>query len=271
MDGNGDVIGFNGGDVYGTFIPRSTTAPVFTNISLADGLFQGHLRLVPGVTYTFELSTNLTTWMPVGLASSDSTNLLPFIDEEGVSASSRMFCRVVMGNTLGTPTEFHFLEFANAGSFGTQLTPTMSLPVTLSSYSAMFGIENDTDYPSPADVFFTGPAGSGVANTAANPDNSYIGDYDATYQSPFISNPAAAPGGTWTVNYKGTNITFTVADPQAASRLVIPLPTANVSGDVLQSVSWVYKNPALARPCPSARLHHRCSSGDRRYCRRPHL
>jgi hypothetical protein len=41
---------------------------------------------------------------------------------------------------------------------------------------------------------------------------------------------------------QGTNETFNVTDPQAASRLVIPLPTASVSGDVLQSVSWVYKD-----------------------------
>jgi hypothetical protein len=30
------------------------------------------------------------------------------------------------------------------------------------------------------------------------------------------------------VNYRGTNVNFSVPDPQAASRLVIPLPTVSV-------------------------------------------
>jgi hypothetical protein len=42
------------------------------------------------------------------------------------------------------------------------------------------------------------------------------------------------------VNYKGSNETFSVADPQAASRVVVPYPTVTVSGGILQSVSWVY-------------------------------
>jgi hypothetical protein len=35
---------------------------------------------------------------------------------------------------------------------------------------------------------------------------------------------------------------FNVTDPQAASRVVVPYPTVTVSGGILQSISWVYRN-----------------------------
>jgi hypothetical protein len=118
----------------------------------------------------------------------------------------------------------------------------VSFPVTLVGYSAFLDVENDLSFSPPASVLFTGPAGSGLSNTAADPGNSFVGSDYAGYQSPIVLSPTAAPGGAWVVNYRGTNRTFTVPDPQAASRLVIPVPTANVSDGLLQSVSWVYKN-----------------------------
>ena len=61
-----------------------------------------------------------------------------------------------------------------------------------------------------------------------------------------------APGGNWVVNYKGTNQTFSVPATQAASRGVVPYPTVVISGGLLQSVSWVYRDAttgaALAGP-----------------------
>jgi hypothetical protein len=150
---------------------------------------------------------------------------------------------------------FHFLEFASAGNFGAGLTPTVPFPVTLGSYSALLDVENDLDFPPPENVSFTGPVGSGLSNTAANPDNSWIAADYAVYQSPNVFSPSAAPGGTYVVNYRGTNVTFNVADPQAASRLVIPVPTVTVNGDLLQSVSWVCKNPSTGAILGAAPAH----------------
>lgn len=241
-DGLGDVIGFAGGDVYGAFLPRSMTPPLFTNGAVVSGQFQGQLHVVPGMTYTIETSTNLPDWTPVGTVSSDGTNLLELVDDRPMASPYRMFYRAVVGNTIGATYGLWFLEFANAGGFGGGFTPTPTFPVSLDSYSALFEVENELEFAAVTNVIFTGPAGSGLSNVAAAPDYSTIESDFAAYQSPFISSPAAAPGGEWVVSYKGTNINFTVADPQAASRLVIPLPTVSVSGDVLQSVDWVYKD-----------------------------
>jgi len=236
----GDVMGFAGGDVYGRFLPRSTTVPIFTNSTVAGGNFQGQLIVAPGMTYTIEVSTNLQNWTAVGIVSSDGTNLLDLQDPDPVT--SRMFYRAAVGNIMPVTYTFNFHEYSYAGGFGSGFTPAVSFPVALNSYTANFEVESDTSLPAATNVYFTGPAGSGLTNEPADPNNSWIDSSGGGYQSPFVSNPTAAPGGTWTVNYKGTNHTFNVADPQAASRLVIPLPTATVSGGALQSVSWTYKN-----------------------------
>lgn len=240
VDTNGDIIGFNGSDVHGRFLPRSTTPPVFTNAAVVNGRFQGQLLVVPGVTYTLEISTNLTSWEAVDAVSSDGTNLLHLEDDQPATAMPRLFVRAAVGWT-GTPSfGFWFFEFANGGGFGSGFTPSPSYPVTLQNYSAALAVVNDINFPAAGNVYFTGPAGSGLTNTPAW--LSMGGDDWQIYQSSRVFNPAAAPGGNWVVNYKGSNVNLTVPDPQAASRLVVPLPTANVSGDVLQSVSWVYKN-----------------------------
>ena len=239
----GDVIGFAGGDVYGRFLPRSTASPVFTNGSVASGNFQGQLLVTPGMTYTIETSTNLHDWTPVGTVSSEGPSWVDLLDEEPVANNRRLFYRAAVGNLMPVTFSFNFHEYASAGSFGSGYTPSVSYPVALASYSANFDVENDTGLPAASAVYFTGPAGSGLIHQAADSDNSWIDSSSAAYQSPFISSPAAAPGGTWVVNYKGTDHTFQAADPQAASRLVIPLPTVTVSGGVLQSVTWAYRNP----------------------------
>jgi hypothetical protein len=237
----GDVTGFAGGDVYGQFVPRSTTAPVFTNGTAAGGYFQGQLVVVPGMCYTMQISTDLQNWTSVGLLSSTS-NRLDLLDQSPVSSQHRLFYRVAVGNLMPASFNFNFHEFASAGNFGSGYSPSVSYPVTLSSYTAYLMVDNDNRLPAVTNVYFSGPAGSGLAGTPGDPNNSYVNLSNAAYQSPFVSSPAIAPGGTWTVNYKGSNQTYSMADPQAASRLVIPLPTASVSGGVLQSVGWSYRN-----------------------------
>ena len=215
-------------------------APVFTNATVRnDGLFQVQLKTVVGQSYTIETSTNLPNWTSVGSFVNVTTNLLTLTDSQRpVINFSRMFYRARVGVSISF--SFWFNEYAEAGNFQSGFTPVTSFPVSLNSYTANLAAQNDASPPSVTNVFFTGPAGSGLSNTQA--DNSWTNSNEADFGSPGVFSPAAAPGGTWTVRYKGTNETFNVTDPQAASRLVIPLPTASVSGDVLQSVSWVYKD-----------------------------
>ncbi|MBN2508488.1 MAG: hypothetical protein JXQ71_17555 [Verrucomicrobia bacterium] len=250
-----EIVGFSGGDVYGTTLDRSTQPPLFSNPAATDGQFQVLFHVVPGQTYTIEISTNLVSWAPVGTVSSDGPKILELVDDEGIAEPGRLFYRAVVGNTLGATFELSFHMYAWGGSFAGATTPAPVYPVSPGGYTALCEVENELFPAAPASVFFTGPAGSGLSNTPADANNSSTGDMQGSYQSPYVSSPATPPGGAWVVNYKGTNITFTVPDPQAASRLVIPLPTVTLSGDVLQSVHWVYKDATTGATWSGAPSH----------------
>ena len=211
-------------------------SPVFTNTAVVGGNFQAQVLISSNAAFTIETSTNLTDWTPVE-STTATNNLITVVDPRG-TIFSREFYRLLLGTAA--VFNFNFLEFAEAGSFGDGDTPNTTFPVTLNTYSANLGIDDDTNYPAATNVFFTGPAGSGLTNSPANPDNSNTNGSSADYQSAYVMNPAIAPSGAWIVNYKGSNLTFNVPDLQAASRVVVPYPTVTVSGGMLQSVSWVY-------------------------------
>lgn len=239
-DGSGNVTGLSGGQVYGTFLPNSQQRPVLLRPGLTNGNMQLTLSVVPGQTYTFETSSNLTAWTPVGTVSSSGTNLLTVTDDRGVTYAPRLFYRAAIGNLIGTTFNFGFHLYANAVGFGSGTTPVVSYPVALNSYSVDLEVNNDNNLPAATNVLFTGPAGSGLSGTPADPNNSSVsGQY---YQSPAVNSPASPPGGAWTVYYKGTNVNFTVANPQTGTDFVVPVPTATINNGVLQSVSWTYQN-----------------------------
>jgi hypothetical protein len=233
---SGVLIGF----IWLSTIAGFGQPPVFTNAAIVGGNFQVQVLIASNADFTIETSTNLTDWTPV--ESTTATNsLITIVDPRGTSTFNHEFYRLLLGTVASF--NFNFLEFADAGSFGGSYTPDTTFPVALDSYSAIFGVQNDTNYPAATNVFFTGPAGSGLTNSPADPDNSNTNNGNqASYQSTIVFSPAIAPGGTWVVNYKGSNQVFSVPDPQAASRLVIPYPTVTVSGGILQSVSWVYRD-----------------------------
>lgn len=252
FDGEGDIIGFAGGDVYGTFIPKSTSPPAFTNVTVKNGLLQGQFSLVPGVTYTIELSTNLPVWTPAGLLSSDGTNILTIVDEQPCAENPQLFYRAVMGNKVPPHFELTFIHFANGGHFEAGYSPVVQFPVEVSSYCVMLGVANDSTFPDPKSVFFTGPAGSSLVNAAAVPANSRVSTHWAQYQSPTVSTASGAPGGTWIVNYKGKEITLDKPDPQTRSHTVVPFPTVTINNGLIQSVSWVYKDATSGSALPNA-------------------
>jgi len=255
LDAQGEITGFSGGDVYGAFIPRSSAPPVFTNVGLANGVLKGELIMVPGLTYTVETSTNLVDWEGVGVVGAGETNRLYFEEAADIMLMPHLFYRVALGVTMPPSFSGFFMHFAQAGGFGSALTPTISYPVTLQGYVITFEVRDDVLFPEAATVQFTGPSGSGVVGVQANAMQTRVEDREATYYSPMIASAQGAPGGPWTVNYAGTNVVLNLPDPQAAARLVVPVPTVNVSGGVLQSVSWVYHNAATGAALSGPPLH----------------
>lgn len=208
---------------------------------LSGGQLQVQLATEVGQSYTIEVSTNLASWRPVGSIPNVDTNLLTLVDEEPVMASPCRYYRAKVG--LTKIYSMWFNHFAEGGGFSGGLTPAVACPRSINAYTAGFDMENDAPYPEASQVMFSGPAGSGLSQTPADPQNSWTDNEKGNYQSPAVSSPACAPGGNWTVQYKGSNYVFSVAEPQAASRLVLPVPTFIVASDVVQSVSWVYRAP----------------------------
>lgn len=217
--------------------------PILTNATVSGGDFSFQVLTTSNQTFTIEVSSNLTSWLAVGSQTAMS-NVVSLSDPSGVSTVLQRFYRIELGNVSQVSFNFNFLEFASAGNFngGSTSTPNTSFPVGFNSYSANFGVGDDSNFPDATNVFFTGPSGSGLTNTPGDPANSNINDNNASYQSPVINTPAIAPGGTWVVNYKGSNETFSVPDPQATSRLVVPYPTITISGGQLQNVTWIYRD-----------------------------
>ncbi|MEQ2007549.1 MAG: Ig domain-containing protein, partial [Limisphaerales bacterium] len=180
-------------------------SPVLTNATL---LGNGQLKVVLGAvsnqTYTLESSTNLINWTPrVTLLASNIQ--IDLVDPDALAMFPRLFYRMRIGRTLGTAFNFHF--YAQGGNFGAGTTPTPSFPVALNSYTANFETENSRTNPPPASVLFTGPIGSGLNGSAADAQNSSVASGEARFQSVGVSSPVVTPGGTWTVNYHGSNIT----------------------------------------------------------------
>lgn len=132
-------------------------APVLTNATLVGGNFQFQVLIVSNAAYTIETSTNLTSWNAVG--SNVATNhLITLVDPRGTAGFARQFYRIVLGGSGSQPSyNFGFIEFANAGSFGVSYAPNTIFPVTLNSYSAIFGVEGDTNYPGATNVFLPVP------------------------------------------------------------------------------------------------------------------
>ena len=220
-----------------------TRALQFTNtMRLSDGLLQVQLMTEVGNSYTLEISTNLVDWMPVVTFMDVETNLLTLIDPEPVVASRARFYRARLG--VEALFEFSFHHYVQGGNFGAGTTATPVFPVLIDGYTANMYVSGERDYLEPSEVYFTGPQGSGLLHELADPENSWIELEEAAYQSPFVASPSTGMAGDWVVNYGGAQQNFEVVDPQAAARLVLPVPTVQLSEVAVESVAWTYRSPS---------------------------
>src|SRR5579883_1916710 len=105
----------------------------------------------------------------------------------------------------------------------------------------MFHVFNDTNPPAVNTVFFTGPPGSGLTNSPADPAFGLVQDgTNVYYLSPAVRNPAIAQGGTWTVTYRNSQNLFSVPDPQVLSHMAIPVPTVTLTNGQIAAIRWTY-------------------------------
>jgi hypothetical protein len=140
---------------------------------------------------------------------------------------------------------FNFGTRVAAGFIDFGTTPNFFPPVIADGYAARFHVLFESNPPDPSAVRFTGPAGSGFSGTPADPSESHMDDNgsDVTYTSQ--PRDGVAPGGTWSVLYKGVTRQFSVPPFDANRSLVVIYPTVTVDGNGrLTQVDWDYREPA---------------------------
>lgn len=128
-----------------------------------------------------------------------------------------------------------------AGSFDFLSSPSIFPPVFPVGYAATFRALFDSNFPDPSAVRFTGPTGSGLAGTPSDPNASGGDDTGSnfTYRSPFRS--GIAPGGAWSVLYKGLSRIFSVPTFDANRSFVLIVPTVSLNTNQnLTGVTWYY-------------------------------
>jgi hypothetical protein len=132
--------------------------------------------------------------------------------------------------------ELQLVFFFPGGSFGNGTNGTIGFPAELNYYYALLNLQ-DVNFPT--NVLFSGPNGSGLANTpSANFGANYSGD-SAFYSSPQIYLPPFPPGGLYTVNYKEQHMEFVLPDPQAQSHQAILVPRVTLdSQGRIQEILW---------------------------------
>jgi hypothetical protein len=136
--------------------------------------------------------------------------------------------------------DLQLIFFFPSGSFGNGANGQLAYPTHLEYYYALYNLD---DFNLPTNVFFTGPAGSGLANTASAIFGADYSGNSAWYSSPQIVLPPYPPSGVYTVNYKNEPQAFTLPDSAAGSRQVILQPDVSVNGSsVLEQITWTYRD-----------------------------
>jgi hypothetical protein len=205
--------------------------PQFTNASIApDGLFEAQLVTELGQDYTIEVSTNLLDWRPHASFSKVATNPVTVVGSPVVVPPGRHFYRARVGSTVLFRFSF------NHSALGKWRDYPISFGCT-----ACLVVDNDTDFPAATNVLFTGPAGSGLTNAPAVATSSVIGTNRATYGR-YCAEVTTTPTGLWTVTYKGTNLGFSMGNPDAAARLVIPDARITELPEEHVRLDWTYRD-----------------------------
>ena len=118
---------------------------------------------------------------------------------------------------------------------------TPAFPTSIARYRVLFEVAGDTaSFPAPSTVLFTGPPGSQLADTGGA-ELAQLVSNAAEYHSPWVTSPSTAPAGAWTEEYKGNYYDYTTVDPQAASRLIVPVPSFVLTNDQITRVDWQYR------------------------------
>lgn len=136
------------------------------------------------------------------------------------------------------------IYFIKPGTFsGAALTPSIDTNTLIEGYKLFLTAE---DQSFPETVYFTGPGGSQLSNTGSEGYLSFTDNrvYSTPYQYNLMGTGSyIPPGGTYTIQYGGSTLTFNLADQSYVNNnIVYPWPTLALnSNGTMNSMSWVYR------------------------------
>jgi hypothetical protein len=141
-----------------------------------------------------------------------------------------------------TSFQLRYSTSAEVGSFGFDPNPAVQFPVRSPAYSAVFKVFIDEDFPDPSTVLFTGPPGSGLNRTPADPVASAPDPNRRRFAYVAPARTGPAPGGVYTVLYKGVPQTFTLPPYNPSASFVVIYPTVTLVDFQMPRIDWVYRS-----------------------------
>jgi len=227
---------------------RTISGRVFDEVS-SEGLAGGQIFLQSAAGQAALLLTDTNGNFSAGVTSGEwsldlSETGLRLL---GYSRDNKVAVNTITGSVTGVQIalsqgrgELELVFFFSGGSFGGGTAGSIGFPTQLNYYYALFGLE---DVNVPTNVFFTGPAGSGLSNTASAVFGANYEGNSVFYSSPQVYLPPFPPGGVYTVNYKNQPINFLLANPDSQNHQVLLVPTVTVNGqNQVESIQWMRRD-----------------------------
>ncbi|MCX7872600.1 MAG: putative Ig domain-containing protein [Verrucomicrobiae bacterium] len=232
----------NSKDIYVLIAPGTFThKPAFTNLTKIGGLPSVTLLTMPQQFYRLEISEDLKNWKTPFFFTAPSNQMVVTVPQYEFQTYNKLFFRLALGHKFNS--DFWLTFFANAGTINSNspYTVAVNYPVSISGYHATFTAQFDPDYATLSQVYFGNPINKQPTQIYGKADE----DDPGTIAYTSDLNSGIPSTGTYSVAYKGTNLTFNVMH-QARERRVIPLPVFTVNSGVLTGISWSYRNPSTA-------------------------
>lgn len=136
------------------------------------------------------------------------------------------------------------IYFVHPGTFfNGALTPTPNSPKLITGYRLFLTVR---DKNMPDAVYFTSPSGSPFSNTTSESYQSYTSErvYQTAYYQDFSGSTSCIPnGGTYTVKYGNSTLTFDLADQSyIVNNIVFPWPSMTLNSDgTMKRIDWNYQ------------------------------
>ena len=199
----------------------------------------GHVALgMTDQTGAFSIPVSAGYWQVK--PSEKTTALLGYNKEKALADTTGGDASGVVLTLTRARGDVQLVFFYPNGSFGNGTVGQLAYPTHLDYYYVLYNLE---DVNVPTNVFFSGPPGSGMANTPSAVFGASYSGNSVWYSSPQINLPPYPPGGIYTVNYKNEPQPFSLADPEATTQQAILQPTVTVdASSVLQQIAWTYRD-----------------------------